>query len=298
MAIPAASEPASVPATDPPMLTWIETAAGPRPPVTDGILLRRRMPCPAVRRDLVQIVGYRETLRGTHLRQIQPAALTVPWILSFGDPFLVGLGPAGKADRRGGSFVAGPIAAPAVIDSFGAAACLRIDFTLPGARRFFGLPLHALAGRIVPLEAIFGAEAAGLRDRLGAEPDWERRFDLVEGFVANRVLRSGHLLSPAIRAFERLERSGGAERIGELAAWLGWSRKHLAARFRDEIGLPPKTVARLARFNRLLALARRREGAEWAALASDCRYADQAHLAREFKTLAGERPSAWRARLA
>jgi methylphosphotriester-DNA--protein-cysteine methyltransferase len=82
------------------------------------------------------------------------------------------------------------------------------------------------------------------------------------------------------------------------ASGLGWSRKHLAAKFRHEIGLTPKTIARMARFNRVLIRARRRDPGSWAALAAECCYADQAHLVRDFKDFTGESPTAWQARLA
>ncbi|RUT96552.1 AraC family transcriptional regulator, partial [Mesorhizobium sp. USDA-HM6] len=52
-----------------------------------------------------------------------------------------------------------------------------------------------------------------------------------------------------------------------------------------------KTLSRIVRFNRALSLSKRQEG-EWAGIAADCGYADQAHLVREFRLLAGETPTA------
>ncbi len=84
--------------------------------------------------------------------------------------------------------------------------------------------------------------------------------------------------------------------MSELVAQTGWSGRHLASRFRAEIGLTPKAAARVIRFDR----ARRRligqladPGYRLADLAADCGYFDQAHLAREFRALAGCPPSQW-----
>jgi len=105
---------------------------------------RRRLPGAALRRDVVDILGYREDVE-QRFRQIRPASLAVSWIICFGEPFLIRHGPDASVERVGWSFVAGLSAAPVTIESFGAASCIRVDFTPPGAHRFFGLPMHDLA---------------------------------------------------------------------------------------------------------------------------------------------------------
>ena len=87
--------------------------------------------------------------------------------------------------------------------------------------------------------------------------------------------------------------------MSELAAGTGWSDRHLTSRFRAEIGLTPKAAARVIRFDRTRRLLVRHltqhAASEYrlADLAADCGYFDQAHLAREFRTLAGCPPSQW-----
>jgi len=108
-----------------------------------------------LRRDVVNIAGYREDV-AQHFRQILPASLTISWIVCFGEPFLIGLRQAASVERVGWSFVAGMSTVPVIIDSFGAASCIRVDFTPPGARRFFNLPMHELAGRIGRFRRHFG----------------------------------------------------------------------------------------------------------------------------------------------
>ena len=78
-----------------------------------------------------------------------------------------------------------------------------------------------------------------------------------------------------------------------IAADVGWSVRHLEHRFRSEFGVTPKGVARITRFERSVAAARdpRRRLAD---IAVACGYADQAHLARDWRDLAGRPPSRWR----
>lgn len=98
-------------------------------------------------------------------------------------------------------------------------------------------------------------------------------------------------------AYRLLLRDHGTLRIGALAAEIGWSRKHLLHRFRAEMGLGPKALARMLRFHQACRLAQQ-PGSEWAQVAAAGGYADQAHLAREFIDLAGESPQAWARRQA
>jgi AraC-like DNA-binding protein len=237
-----------------------------------------------------RMVGYRETGRG-HFRQVEAASLDIPLIISFGEPFAIGLGRAPGHDDRYGSFAAGLFAGPVTIDSFGGCHCLQVNFTPLGARRFFGLPMTELANRMVELDDVLGAEGLLLREELGNAPDWQRRFDIAEAYVLRRS-REAAPPSPEIAgAFGWIAASGGKEKISSIAGRIGWSRKHLARRFAEEIGLGPKSVARIVRLNRAIAAARTQD-IGWAGIAADCGYADQAHLAREFRELAGASPVA------
>ena len=71
--------------------------------------------------------------------------------------------------------------------------------------------------------------------------------------------------------------------IGDLATALGWSHRRLIARFRDTVGMPPKRVARIARFERLRRLIADDPELDWAYAAMACGYFDQAHLARDVR---------------
>ena len=91
-------------------------------------------------------------------------------------------------------------------------------------------------------------------------------------------------------AWRALERTDGAARVGALAEKTGRSRKQLLMGFRTHVGLGPKTVARIMRFNRVVAALRRAPQPSLARLAADCGYFDQAHLNRDFREFAGTTP--------
>ena len=242
-----------------------------------------------------RITGYTERTRG-HFRQHEAASLTIPLVISFGDPFAIRLGGVPSREDRIASFAAGIYAGPVLIDSFGASSCIQIDLTPSGARRIFGLPMHEIAGCMAGLDDVLGKQGAALREELGNEGTWQGRFAIALRFMEARLAVSPPISRPTEWALSHIMASGGRIPVGRIAERIGWSRKHLAERFRDEIGAGPKTIARIARLHRAFDQARAgRDG--WAEIAFGCGYADQAHLTREFAALAGATPAEWRARL-
>jgi AraC-like DNA-binding protein len=96
-----------------------------------------------------------------------------------------------------------------------------------------------------------------------------------------------------LHVWDRLHATGGRVRIGELARETGWSARHLGTVLRRETGLAPKAAARVVRFDRARREVARRGGRDLAAVAAVAGYADQSHLDREFRALAGLPPSRW-----
>ena len=247
---------------------------------------------------VTDIVGYGENGRGL-AGEVEMASLVAPLIISFGEPFSIALGRAPSSNDRWSSFAAGLCVGPVMMNSTGAAACVQVNFTPQGAHRFFGFPMSELASRMVTLDDLGDRDILRLREQLSAEPGWECRLDITERFVAARLRRAPGADGAVNRAYRHILASRGTVRMSRIARDLGWSRKHLTARFHREFGLAPKSIARIARFRSVLSQSRAVGCAHaigWADIATACGYADQAHLAREFLEMSGTTPSRWLAR--
>ncbi len=195
-----------------------------------------------------------------------------------------------------GAWIAGLGDRYAVVGFSSRYASIDLELTPLGAWSVLGLPLGELRGRTVRLEDAFGEPGRRLVEQLHYARDWDARFDVIEAFLLARA-DAGPRPTPAVAwALSRLWASEGRERVESLAGQLGCSRRYLHARFREQVGLPPKTVARLIRFG---AVRRRIERApiRWADVAYDCGYADQSHLNRDFRELAGTTPGDFVTRL-
>jgi len=245
------------------------------------VRLAGRPPHPALRRDIRTLTGWYERTDGPLRRSELPGGRIV---------LVVSFGPKMDVDgRRYTSFAAGLHDAPAVTEHDGLGYGIQSYMTPLGARRFFGMPMGELTRQVVELEDLIGPPAGELAERLAEAPDWPTRIDLFERAIAERVLAAPPLPTELEWAWQRLVETDGAAPIGELAAELGWSRRHLTVRFGEELGMPPKAVARLLRFER--AVKRLRAGDDLADLALDAGYYDQAHFNRDFRAFAGTTPT-------
>jgi AraC-like DNA-binding protein len=247
-------------------------------------------PHPALAPYVGEYCGYHERTPGPARRREMPAAQVVV-IIDFG-PTLRLLDDAGTAvvAQHAGGFVAGIDDGFTMTETTGAMEGIQVNFTPIGARRFLGRPLHDLARQVVSLADALGPWGAHLAERLHEIRGWPARFRLLDQLILGRVQAARDLPPWLAVAWERIERSAGAIQVSELVAQIGYSRKHLAAVFGAQIGMTPKALARLVRFQRALEALRSGPVRDLAQLSVDLGYFDQAHFTREFRGFSGLTP--------
>ena len=153
-----------------------------------------------------------------------------------------------------------------------------------------GAPAASLAGRIVALEDLWGdAATRRLCDRLADADDTVDAAAVLESAIAERLTRAHGRRAGVRLALEAADRLTSAS-VNVVAVDLGVSERHLRRVFRENIGVSPKTFAKLARFHRALAVAREDVHASWASIAAEAGYYDQAHLIAEFRAMVGVSP--------
>jgi AraC-like DNA-binding protein len=227
--------------------------------------------------------GYVEvTPRPLRRREVATADVTL----------IISLGPAiAVCGEERTSFVAGLWDAPAFTEHAGFQHGVEVRLTPLGAYRLLGVPMRHLANEVVGLDDLLGVDAPRLAERLYDAPDWAARLDLLDAALAARLIEAPAPSSGVVWAWGRLRATHGRVPVGSLAQEVGWSRRHLSAQFREQVGLPPKLLARILRFDRVVARLRREEPQRWAEVAYDCGYYDQAHFNRDFRQFAGATPT-------
>lgn len=253
--------------------------------------LWRKRPPAHLQPHVIELEGYVET-GGAPLARREVPFSGIPLILVFQHHFSVFAEDGAESVRLGQSFVAGLTDHPTLVGSPGHAFCMQVNFTPLGARRILGLDMHEIAGEVVPADAILGADFRALEDRLAHTDDWPLRFAIIEQHLLDRLSRNAPPSPLVEAAYTQLAAARGALDIGGLAAGLEVSRKHLGTLFGREIGMTPKGVARVLRFETALAALRSGTVSSLADLAYACGYADQSHLNGEFRAMSGQSPTA------
>jgi AraC-like DNA-binding protein len=161
----------------------------------------------------------------------------------------------------------------------------------PGAgKAFLGLPLGEATDQTIPLEDLWNSRARRLETRLSDTPSIPELLAVME-----LALDPPADLSPAQRALLSLPKHGEFWGPDELARQSGFSPRHFRRLCLEETGLTPKRLCRVLRFRRTLGRIRSSypngDSLDFARLAAEAGYYDQAHLIREFGELAGCTPS-------
>jgi AraC-like DNA-binding protein len=253
----------------------------------------RAAPHPALRGHVDGYCGYREDMAAPFRRSETPSG-TVALVISFGEEIEVSV--AGAAPKRLTSFLAPLDDRPATTEHGGRQHGVEVMLCPTAMRRLVGMPLHELRGEVVALELVLGRRADELVESLATAETWEERFAHLDAVLARRVSDAPPLHPGVQQAWHRLSATHGTVPISALASELGWSRRHLGERIRADLGLPPKAIARVLRFDRVKRLLGRDDGTGLAEIALACGYYDQAHLNRDFREFADATPSDFLAR--
>jgi AraC-like DNA-binding protein len=188
-----------------------------------------------------------------------------------------------------------PIAlvAPRTFDTVG----IRIR---PGAWPvFFAEPAALFTDRVTDAAAVWNRATRQFSERLASLSDDRARVGAIAAFLGGCLRLRTRRVDASVA---RILSTRGCERIELVARGAGISSRQLERTFRNDVGVPPKMLSRIVRFQRVLRAARpaataglkscATSGGGWAEIAVACGYTDQAHLIRDFRQFMGETPAA------
>ena len=211
------------------------------------------------------------------------------------------VGPAWSWRREGGgfalqpdAFVVGQLTQPFWLSPAKDGLAVGARLRAAGARAVLGADLERLRDDVVPLREFWGDEAATrLVSELRAATDGAARTAVLNDALLRHIDDANSAHSAIREAVATILEKRGDVRVAPLARAAGWSERHFARRFEREVGCLPRQFARTVRFQHLLSLLGRDSKVDWAGLAWDSGFADQAHLIREFRRFTGATPGSF-----
>lgn len=248
------------------------------------------------------MVGYRATGQRPALHRGVPSP-TLTLIVNLDTPIAAGTHALAAADgsaRAYDNIVGGLHLSAAYIFQSDRQAGVQLGIHPLAARRLLGLPAADLIETSNDAVAVLGGSFRKLQQRIGEDMSWQRRFGAVQDYLLDRASAAQSFAAPRTEvaaAWRWMVARRGRGRMDDLSRYVCLSGRQLTKLFHAELGVAPKAVNRLIRFD----LARRviqggaRTGRELALadVAASAGYYDHAHLVREFRAFLGCSPTDW-----
>jgi AraC-like DNA-binding protein len=164
-----------------------------------------------------------------------------------------------------------------------------------GFHPFMPVPAVELTGRVVTLPEAFGAGTEGLHERVLAAYSDREQVAVVEAFLRSRLPRPDANVDTVGRIMRLVLASPELTRVEQLVERTGMSSRSLQRLFREYVGVTPKWVLRRVRLHEAAERIADDPDEDWAMLALDLGYFDQAHFIKDFKAVVGRAPAEYAA---
>lgn len=188
------------------------------------------------------------------------------------------------------SIVCGPHSEYFVIDTASETRAVGIHFKPGGIHPFLKETLEVLHNKHFPLDIIWGSEASEIRDELLASSVPDEMFQVLERRLLS-LAKKDLEWDPAVQFV--LNHLHGCQ-IAEIIEQIGISHRRFNQIFKSVVGMTPKRLNRLNRFQEVFRFVHNGENISWVHIAQACGYFDQAHFIKDFKSFSGINPSEYR----
>lgn len=180
-----------------------------------------------------------------------------------------------------------------IIEATPQSSMMGVHFKPGGAHPVFKFSIEEMLNSVIELEDIWGHQIKSCWERLMETPGPAQKFEVLEGFLI-RQLSDKVERNPIIdTTLPYLQQAGEMPSIGTLAQKARVSHKHLIRTYNKVVGMRPKLLSRIYKFQKTIQMLEQNKGIQWTALAYECGYYDQAHFIKEFKSFSGFNPSTY-----
>jgi AraC-like DNA-binding protein len=198
-----------------------------------------------------------------------------------------------RFETFGQAVLAGARSEPFVIDTLQQERVFGIQFRAGGSFPFFRMPASEAENRDIALDCVWNATATQMRGRLLEAESISAMFSVAEDVLTRQLVRPLELHPAVAFAARRFSTHPHTTTVGSVLNTIGLSHRRFSQLFHDQTGLTPKAFSRVRRFQRVLRSINAARDPEWAQIALDCGYFDQAHFIHDFQSFSGFTPTSY-----
>ncbi len=170
-----------------------------------------------------------------------------------------------------------------------------VHFKPGGAYPFLDFPVNELNNVTIEMDAIWNNEIHQIREAVLNTYPIDQKFNILENYFLQKGKQRSEPNLLVKYAVEQLLQSPTVWTIDKLTRKVGVTQKHLISLFKKYVGLSPKQLARISKFQKVIQLTEKQQQIEWTQIAYECGYYDQSHFIKEFQAFSGINPSAYMA---
>ena len=196
----------------------------------------------------------------------------------------------GSCIKQPRCFVVGQLTRPLEIEPTGKTDIFAVRFHPEGFLPFTSIPIKEMENKAVPLETLFGKDAQGIEQKVLRSSLISERIEHIENFLLNRLADKETIDRVIALTVEAILTGNGQISVEELSRHININRRQLERKFSSTIGLSPKQLSKIIRFQATLKMLISKKFTSLTDLAYEGEYYDQAHFIKDFREFTGLTP--------
>lgn len=210
-------------------------------------------------------------------------------IVHFGDDFLK-LDDENNFVRQARVLMSGQLTEHLTLRPTGAIGVVAARFKPAGAARFFSLSYEDIVDQVIDLSSYDKNTSDLLHDEVAKTTSHDDKLNFMQTFLKSRLQQESQEDIYVRQACRYIMQSEGEYSVAELVKLIGFSERQLERKFKKQVGLSPKMLSRIVRFQKILRMAQGSKNMTLVEVAVSCGYYDQSHFIRDFTKFSGESP--------